>query len=187
MSSPMDHHEVFEIKVTLCHVSPPVWRRFLVPKATPLDRLHDILQIVMGWKDMHLHLFEIDGHLFSENPEDPKTEGVEESQHALSELCSEPGDRLRYLYDFGDRWEHDVVIEGTRRVDHRCAPLIQCTAGEGVCPPEDFGGPMAYNNEPATMSRARPNFPSDHELFLVDEVNDELAKYSRWSRNRTTP
>ncbi|MGT2452370.1 IS1096 element passenger TnpR family protein [Cupriavidus basilensis] len=47
-------------------LSPPVWRRVLVPEHLTLGQLHNVLQIVMGWADEHLHAFSIRGRRYAE-------------------------------------------------------------------------------------------------------------------------
>lgn len=127
-------------KVTLRGVRPAVWRRLVVPAAITLDRLHDALQIAMGWTDSHLHRFVAGDTVYG--PVDPESwyPMTDEAGVRLDRVLRKAGDRVRYEYDFGDGWEHDIVLEeagvGVGRVE--------CLAGRGACPPEDCGGPGGY-------------------------------------------
>jgi hypothetical protein len=133
---------VHQLKITLRGVSrPPVWRRVLVPGDVPLGDLHEVIQQVMGWDDYHMHLFSMGGQEYG-SP-DPELGHASDRNVLLSQLLTGPGDRLRYTYDFGDDWEHDIVLEETRTaVPEETYP--SCVAGKGACPPEDCGGAWGY-------------------------------------------
>jgi hypothetical protein len=97
--------------VTLRGSKPPIWRRFLVPGGITLKRLHDSLQAVMGWTDSHLHQFEMDGVLYGTSDREFGVRRVSENKTTVDQLLRHPKDRLPYEYDFGDSWEHDVILE----------------------------------------------------------------------------
>ena len=131
------------VKVTLNGTKPPVWRRLSLPGRITLDRLHDVLQESMGWTDSHLHRF-YNGRLFddpyfvTEYDLEEGDEGTPEDDVHLDQLLQEPGDRIRYEYDFGDGWEHDVRLEKVEPLGQDDRPI--CLAGARACPPEDVGG-----------------------------------------------
>ncbi|MGQ0774767.1 MAG: plasmid pRiA4b ORF-3 family protein, partial [Pseudonocardiales bacterium] len=131
---------VHQITVTLAEVAdPPVWRRLLIPAAMPLSRLHDVIQTAMGWQDYHLHSF-TDGNRSYGLP-DPELAFTDERSVRFGDLDL---DRvIRYTYDFGDGWEHEIVVEapGTAEPGRR---YPRCIGGGGACPPEDSGGPTGY-------------------------------------------
>lgn len=138
---------IYQIKVTLKHSRPPIWRRIQVPSTINLAKLHDILQIVMGWEDYHLHMFTIDGADYGHPAQDPYGElgTVNETKFKLNQLIDQEGQRFIYEYDFGDSWEHVLLVEkilppqkGVRY------PL--CVKGKRACPPEDVGGVWGYVN-----------------------------------------
>ncbi len=130
------------MKVVLLGVSkPPVWRRLLVPASIHLDDFHDVIQASMGWTDMHLHSFTAGRDEFG--PSDPMSDAEDESRVTLKRLLREIGDRIRYTYDFGDNWEHEITLEAV--VPAQPTGLRPaCIAGRGSCPPEDCGGPWGY-------------------------------------------
>jgi hypothetical protein len=133
---------VHQLKITLSGVSrPPVWRRVLVPADVTLGDLHEVIQVAMGWDDYHMHLFSVGGQEYG-SP-DPELGHASDRKVLLSQVLSGPGDRLGYTYDFGDDWEHDIVLEETRSaVPEETYP--SGVAGKGACPPEDCGGAWGY-------------------------------------------
>jgi hypothetical protein len=133
---------VFQLRVTLDDVTPPVWRRVLVPAGYTLDRLHRVIQYAMGWQDCHLHSFEIDGVQYGEPDPDSDLAMLDELDYRLDDVAG-PGTRMRYTYDFGDWWEHEVVVEEIRAADPQARYPV-CIAGQRACPPEDVGGPAGY-------------------------------------------
>ena len=133
---------VHQLKISLSGVSrPPVWRRVLVPADVTLGDLHEVIQVAMGWDDYHMHLFSVGGQNYG-SP-DPELGHASDRNVLLSQVLSGPGDRLGYTYDFGDDWEHDILLEETRTaVPEESYP--SCVAGKGACPPEDCGGAWGY-------------------------------------------
>jgi hypothetical protein len=152
---------VHQIKITLRGVSkPPVWRRVQVPADIRLDQLHDVIQKAMGWDDGHLHVFST-GWADYGLP-DPELGHGDERTVRLSELLNGIGDKLRYTYDFGDDWEHDVLLEKVLRADPG-TPYPVCTAGKGACPPEDCGGVGGYASLKETL--AGPDDEEQREML----------------------
>jgi hypothetical protein len=136
---PAPGEPVHQLVVTLCYVhDPAVWRRLLVPSATSLDRLHDVLQAAMGWQDSHLHYFDDGRHRYGHR--DPELGFRDERSVRLGDLDT---GRLGYTYDFGDGWEHEIVVEAV--IDAEAGRQYpRCLDGGGACPPEDCGGPPGY-------------------------------------------
>jgi hypothetical protein len=133
---------VFQVRITLDGVAdPPVWRRLLVPAGIRLDRLHAVIQAVMGWDDYHMHVFS-DGRA-DYGRLNPELGYRDERTATLRDLAGGEGDRVRYTYDFGDDWEHDIVVEKALAAEAGMG-YPTCVAGEGACPPEDCGGVWGY-------------------------------------------
>lgn len=133
--------EVLQLKVTLEGTDLPVWRRVLVPEEITLHGLHRIVQILMQWYDYHLYDFEIRGERY-EAP-DPEAEGADSTQVSLVDLGFEPGERFTYRYDFGDDWEHEIVVEKRiKRNRNQWLPWV--VEGERAAPPEDCGGVSGF-------------------------------------------
>src|SRR5436190_5677019 len=107
---------VFQIKVTLRNSRPPIWRRFEILSSTTLDKVHRTLQIVMGWTDSHLHHFLVGDVCYGvPDPGEGFHRGEKDARRMrLDKVLRKPKDRIRYEYDFGDSWLHDVVLERIR-------------------------------------------------------------------------
>lgn len=139
---------LYQFKITLLGVQPPIWRRIQVPDCT-LDKLHEHIQTAMGWTNSHLHDFEINGQRYG----DPELldDGFEDFEcedstaTMVSEILPTTGKRFafKYQYDFGDSWEHEILFEGSLPVDPQ-AKYPMCLEGERACPPEDCGGVWGY-------------------------------------------
>jgi hypothetical protein len=185
--------QIYQIKVTLLGTDPPIWRRLLVPAALTLETLHDILQLAMGWEDCHMHDFRIGQQRFGKP--DPMerafggTRTVSERTARLFSLLGRVGAKAVYTYDFGDSWEHGIVVE------KRLAPepgrvYPACLAGERHGPPEDCGGvPGFYNLLEAIGDPQHEEHEElldwlgdgfDPEAFSVEEVNRRLAPVQKW-------
>lgn len=182
--------QVYQIKVTLNDTRPPIWRRVLVPGDTTLRKLHDILQIVMGWTDSHLHQFVIAGAYYgaTEYDDEGDLELLPEQRYRMSEVAPEPGARLVYEYDFGDSWDHTVVVEKIVPPEPG-AYYPWCVAGKRACPPEDVGGVWGYEEFlKAIRDRRHPEHDEylvwvggqfDPEAFDLDQVNAQLRHMGR--------
>lgn len=107
-----------QLKITLNGVKPPVWRRLLVPSEYTLTQVHEALLTGMGWSGYHLYAFRIGRTTYMDNDDD-WPDSVDPSSVRLGELVG-PGDRFVYEYDFGDGWEHQVVVE---EVAPSCGPV----------------------------------------------------------------
>jgi len=92
-------------------IKPPIWRRLRLPAAATLAQLHQVIQAAFGWEDAHLHAFEVGGRRYSRPDFELWDEAADEGTVRLQDLAARPGARLRYTYDFGDSWEHDLLVE----------------------------------------------------------------------------
>lgn len=133
---------IVQIKVKLLGVSkPPVWRRLQLRADTRLDHLHEMIVAAFGWEDYHMHVFASGPDEFG--VPDPELRFTDERRVSLGQLIGGVGDRLRYTYDFGDDWQHEIVVEELLDADPEIHyPLL--VAAKGACPPEDCGGPWGY-------------------------------------------
>jgi hypothetical protein len=187
---PNQPNQIYQIKVTLDDTHPPIWRRILVPGNITLLKLHDILQIVMGWEDYHLHMFTIEGSIYGDPADDEYGDfgTIDEANYKLNQVIYQEGQRIRYEYDFGDSWDHTLLVEkilppqeGVR------SPL--CLKGKRACPPEDVGGVWGYEN---FLEAIRNPDHDEHEEYLtwiggkfdpeafeLEEVNTRLRRMGR--------
>ncbi len=136
---------VIRLHVSLEGLSPPIWRRLVVPEAITLPQLHRALQVAMGWKDRHLHEFELGGIRYGLSDEDDlDTTLRDESGVRLADLVRDGRvERFKYVYDFGDDWTHDVLVEAIEP-NAQGVRGVACLDGANHCPPEDVGGPDGY-------------------------------------------
>ncbi len=163
--------EIYELQITLREIKPRIWRRFAVRNNHSLMVLHDIIQMVMGWKDCHLHEFEIEGEIYTARyPELERLEdrNVRDERRAfLRDVLGGEGFRFSYVYDPGDYWRHEVAVTKVSRVEspEEFERYPVCLAGERACPPEDCGGVSGYER----MLEA-----------LADPTHEEHDEYLEW-------
>ncbi len=140
-------NKVFQFKVTLNNIRPAIWRRFQVRSNITLKRLAATIIIVMDWDNCHLHQFEIGKKKYTIPHED--FDGVEdfedEGDFRLCDFSPDEIKRFVFEYDFGDGWEHAVLLEKVLE-PQKGVKYPLCLAGERNCPPEDCGGPWGYKN-----------------------------------------
>jgi hypothetical protein len=135
--------KVFQLKVTLRDIKPQIWRRVLVDGSATLDEVHDVIQAAFGWWNSHLHEFRIGGRDYGvPDPDWDMSQVLDETRYRLDELAAE-GNRFRYVYDFGDNWDHDVHVEKVI-ARSEAGDVPACIAGKRACPPEDCGGTWGY-------------------------------------------
>lgn len=188
--------EIYQIKVTLLGTEPSIWRRLLVPADLTLEQLHTVLQKAMGWEDSHMHEFRIRKQRFGRpDPMEgafggPRT--MSERKVRLFEVIGKPRAKAVYTYDFGDSWDHEIVVEKCLAAEAgRDYPV--CVAGERSAPPEDCGGlPGFYDlleamSDPENEERERLlewlGGDFDPDAFSVEAVNRLLGAMQR-RRNR---
>jgi hypothetical protein len=132
---------IYQIKVSLRGAKPPIWRRLEMPANISLARLHAVIQIAFGWENSHLHVFETPYGQFGTPDED--LDHRAEKPVSLEQVLAEVKTRISYTYDFGDGWEHEIVLEKILERDP-AAQYPRCTGGRRAGPPEDCGGIWGY-------------------------------------------
>jgi len=195
MSSPSNivHlRQNYQIKIVLNSIKPPVWRRLVVDSRMTMDALHDAIQISMGWEGSHLHQFiDRDGVIYNlQDDEDFMMDfgdaAVDESLVLINEVLKQEKDWIKYEYDFGDGWEHKVILE--KKLAHKKGQFpVVCIKGRRSCPPEDCGGPWRYQHmlEQLAAPDDKEEYEEllewlgedfDAEHFNVNEVNAVLQE-----------
>jgi Plasmid pRiA4b ORF-3-like protein len=137
---------IHQFKITLCHVDPPVWRRIQVQSSYSFWDLHVAIQDAMGWLDYHLHSFSLGDSKSTPVgiPDDDFGQKVLAGWKVpIAKHFKVPGNVAQYRYDFGDGWQHDVLLEGILLIDPDTS-YPRCMAGGRACPPEDCGGTPGY-------------------------------------------
>lgn len=173
--------EVFRIKVVLQDSKPPIWRRLEVPADMSLDDLHDALQIAFDWDNSHLHRYETRSGGERDMLDDRRL------HRTRLETVLREGERLRYVYDFGDSWVHVITLEERLTPDDGVV-YPRCTGGRRAAPLEDSGGMWGYENllealiDPARpehdhyLEWAGPIDPARFDLTAVDTALRHLAR-----------
>lgn len=136
--------KVYELTITLQHVTPAVWRKVLVHEFVELTELHNLIQMAMGWEARHLFSFSIDGQGYTDSEMAREMNMLGADGVLLSDAIGE-SKNLSYTYDFGDGWKHAIEITDTLEHEpHRHYPA--CIGGQNACPPEDCGGPPGFQD-----------------------------------------
>lgn len=176
--------DLYQIKVSLNGAKPPIWRRLVISSAMDLEELHNVLQIAMGWTDSHLHQF-IAGEARYGAPDPDWEDGtIPERGVRVGTLLKKEKQWITYEYDFGDGWEHRVVLEKVFPYESG-ARAPKCIAGRRGCPPENVGGIWGYAEFlEAYKDSSHPEHEEmvewageyfDPERFDVSEVNEILS------------
>ncbi len=139
---------IARLKITLTDVLPAVVRRIEVPLAMPLADLHLVIQAVMPWWNYHLYEFQAKRHRYGVPDAEADWHGpslvVPAAESTLTDLLAAAGGTpVKYLYDFGDDWEHTIVVEQIGDPEPGLA-YPRLVEASGRCPPEDVGGPWGY-------------------------------------------
>lgn len=165
---------IYQLNITIKNISPPIWRRILIPGNATFRELHEAIQLALGWGDGHLHSFAtkkragmyIEGEItdlrtfeagapWEEKPAD-------ERKVRLKQRLSKHGQRIAYTYDFGDSWEHEILLEKIVEPEKGIEYPI-CTGGKRACPPEDCGGLGGYDRLLAILADPKHK---EHEEML---------------------
>ncbi|MCY3022419.1 MAG: plasmid pRiA4b ORF-3 family protein [Planctomycetota bacterium] len=171
--------QLYQLKVTLRGAKPPIWRRLQVPSDIPLSELHVVLLIAMGWDGGHLHQFikeqvyygPVDPDLGMDDMEDEK--GV-----VLRDLLPHAKSKLIYEYDFGDSWEHEVLVEKVLAPETNTRYPV-CLDGARACPPEDCGGVWGYAELLKIMKDPKHEEYAERLEWLGEELDPEAFDVAR--------
>jgi hypothetical protein len=177
----------YQLKISLDHVTPAIWRRFVVDSDIKLPDLHKVIQTVMGWYNSHLHLFRINDRLYSFPDEEAFLDYIDYRKIRLNAVITKEKQKFHYDYDFGDGWEHTLALEKIVPKEKGTKYPI-CVDGKRSCPPEDCGGPGGYEDmleiikDPSDEQYEEMldwlGGDFDAEGFDVDSVNVGLPRFS---------
>ena len=198
----------YEIKITVKNISPPIWRKIVLPANITFETLHHIFQTALGWENRHLHEFSFKGlglcitsdaqavkeYESSQNEKKNKMQNTnqpdisEKSRIVLAsaatpiEPCLEKEPKFTYTYDFGDAWQHTVeLIQVLENIPH---PFAQVTAFRGKQLPEDCGGPDGYTLLYKWLETASPEQRQQMQAWQpipydLNEVNEQLRSLTK--------
>jgi Plasmid pRiA4b ORF-3-like protein len=175
----MSADTIARLKITLDDVKPAVLRRIEVPFNIRLDRLHLAIQAAMGWTNTHL--YEIRARDVGWGiPDRDWGDGPLDARKAnLGDVLEDVGTKtLRYLYDFGDGWEHTIKVE--RLIDPEPGALYpRLIEASGRCPPEDIGGPWGYAEFLDAIGNPKHERHAEFKEWLADDFDPNLVD-ARW-------
>jgi hypothetical protein len=186
---------IYQFKVTLRNIHPPIWRRIQVWEDATLAQLHRVLQIVMSWEDCHLHEFRISGNIYGVSDLNDERKIIDVKRTRIHDVIQQVGTEFEYVYDLGDYWQHDLLLE-TILKPAPDTPYPGCIAGERNCPPEDVGGSGGYEDYLKAMADPEHEEhedmigwrgPFDPEAFSVEKINRQLEKKFRPVRRKAFP
>jgi len=180
-----DAGTIYQLKITLQHVQPPIWRRVETRDCT-LEELHRIIQVSMGWDNAHLHLFRVGheqyGDLAQWESDFDDEETKDERKAKLHQFADQGVTKFLYEYDMGDSWVHAVQVEKTLPAESGTR-YPRCTDGARACPPEDCGGSFGYGELLEAIQNPKKGQHEemlewagefDPEEFDADKVSKEL-------------
>lgn len=179
-------YKVYQVKLTVKDIRPPIWRRVLLRSDASLAQLHPIIQSLMSWFDLHLWAYLISGEEYGPPMEDDDLNGRRKPvETRLSSIFGKGTKTITYEYDFGDGWEVRIQLEGVLAGMVQQQPAV-CTAGARHGPAEDSGGPYGYQEKLEILKD--PQHPEhtetkewigdyfDSEDFDLKETNEELSR-----------
>lgn len=164
----------FQFKIQIKGITKPtVWRRILVNSKTSFRDFHEIIQNAFGWTFSHLYLFSEKGFQSPAQIQDPEfsdeeySESTESDRVALQDIFKKAQQTYTYIYDFGDSWEHKIILE---KITDEKIKHPSCIAGEGQCPPEDCGGIWGFSEfKEAVNNPEHPEYEDYREWFGLNE------------------
>ncbi|MFA5657137.1 MAG: plasmid pRiA4b ORF-3 family protein [Dysgonamonadaceae bacterium] len=161
-------NKTYQVKITLKGSKPSIWRQVLIPSDLSLPDFHKVIQTTMGWTNSHLHQFIKNRTYYAPKmPDDifwDEADNVDYSKLKISDLLKKEKEKIIYEYDFGDGWEHEIVLE---KIENKVMDKkdVTCLKGKNSCPPEDCGGIWGYY---------------DMLEILKDPDHEEYEDYSEW-------
>jgi hypothetical protein len=181
--------KIFQIQIALKGFKPKIWRRILIPSDLFLSDFHMIIQITMGWTNSHLHQFIKNRTFYSMRTQTDllmqELGNLDYKNIKVSDLLKKEKEKIVYEYDFGDSWEHNILLEKILPIDNDTKYPV-CLTGKMSCPPEDCGGVWGYYNMLEVLKDPEheeyETFVEwlgedfDPKYFDINEVNNLLHK-----------
>lgn len=150
--------KAYQLKIKLREASPVIWRKVTVPAGITFEGLKNIINIVMGWSGEHLYCFEFPrlGISIEDDFEEQEIFSVKET--TIDRFLTLEKE-FEYIYDFGDNWEHSIIVE--KEIEDYAKNYAEVLQYKGGNPPEDCGGVGCYRST---------------EPYDLEEINEELRE-----------
>jgi hypothetical protein len=178
---------IYRLRIALADTEPAVWRSVLVSGNLSLKKLHETIQIAMGWTNSHLHMFaSANGSDLISDPRFGLEHTRDEAKVKLRSFAPDVGARFHYEYDLGDSWKHDILVEEILTPEE-ARQFPRCVAGERACPPEDCGGVHGFLDLVAAMSDRRHPEREHYLEWLGREFEPEAFDLEEANRRLRPP
>lgn len=188
--------EAIQIKIILDRTNPLIWRELLVARDITFYKLHHTIQIAMGWTNSHLFEFKIEGYRIGEIIDNLEYQDeshiVNAKETKLIVLIDKEGEAFKYEYDFGDGWDHSVILEKYELLNST-QQLPFCISGALKCPPEDCGGITGFYDFLSIISDKRHPDHRDTKVwaggkfdpfeFDITKVNKQLKNIDKYIKS----
>jgi hypothetical protein len=180
-------YNILIFEIILKYTTPPVWRIIEIKNNMTLHDLHKTIQLAMQWKNSHLYSFtrESNGHTIEYIL--PEYNSFEDKlvnnpkNYKLKDVFFQTGEKLEYLYDFGDNWEHEVIFKGRKEAYYmEDYPLI--ATGARACPPEDIGGIPGYRELLSAVAKKDKKKLAGFEEWLGYRYDPDKFSFSRFDK-----
>ena len=174
----------FHIRIKLNNAPVKIWRELVVPSNITLELLAYVLIDAMGWQHEHLYQFVAKNNVYYVNSFQMKERAnsfmpffsrvVERnSEKTTLEMVLQPkGERMKFEYDFGDSWTHELWVKAARDYAPGEGPAIRLLKGQGACPPEDCGGVWGYAELLELRTKKRKTADDKERLEWYDITDD---------------
>ena len=168
----------FQFRIQIKDVQkPPVWRKVIVPESFTFEQFHRVIQEAFGWGNYHLFQFSPSGYgsepvIAIPSDDDWEKTALNASDTKLSSVFNTENQKYTYIYDFGDDWEHTILLEN---ILPEKTEKASCLTGKGACPPEDCGGPWGYERLKEILKDPKhKEYKEIKEWIGIEDVKDKF-------------
>ncbi|MBI5184265.1 MAG: plasmid pRiA4b ORF-3 family protein [Nitrospinae bacterium] len=181
-----DESQVYQIKITLSGSEPSIWRRFLIEPNENLYKLHQFIQVIMGWTNSHMHQYRQNKNYYGKPDKESEADfgfkTLDERKFKIFQVLDKPKAKIIYEYDMGDSWDHIVVVEKILpKEENKDYPI--CLDGALSCPPEDCGGIPGYYDLLEIIKNPDHEEYEDMMEWLGDKFNPEEFSLEKINKN----
>lgn len=174
----------FHIRVKLNDAPVNIWRELVVPSNITLELLAFVILDAMGWQHEHLYQFIGKNNTHYINSKEMKEQAnsfmgfmsrvqyVNSEKTSLEMVLQPKGKRMKFEYDYGDSWTHDLWVKGARDYAPGEEPVIKLLKAQGACPPEDCGGVWGYADLLELNKKKRKSAEDKERLEWYDIPKD---------------